>query len=308
MSFGCCNKFKECSDAGCCISIEFENEEGGCLYKENLDKGLNFYTEYNENNQLRADEYNQRQNNKETKDKFNQIAIEYKGTFIEIPNRFFYIGRRGSYRGWTFSLDKDESKQLVDTLEQHGINSSSNPDESKYHDEVVSDEERANCRVVLKLEDAEYNISNYNNYVLKKVTAIKIASYLDKHALKCEIEELNGFKGNRILNKIEVPKSSVKVKKNEKQVKQEIIANTQLSMFDTKAQIIDEELNTRSITTSNDYKMMKGTNVYRKCVKCGTKIHAGSKTVYYMRVANIDFAPHIENICYSCMNENKAVS
>lgn len=57
---GCCSSFKECSDRASCIHEEgsyLHEELKSCYYKENLMKGLNFYTEYNENNQKRKQEY-----------------------------------------------------------------------------------------------------------------------------------------------------------------------------------------------------------------------------------------------------------
>lgn len=56
MAIGCCSHFKQCSDLGDCVNkgiLEFKD----CMYKENLMKGLNFYTEYNENNRKRKEEY-----------------------------------------------------------------------------------------------------------------------------------------------------------------------------------------------------------------------------------------------------------
>lgn len=164
MSFGCCHAFKECSDAGHCIMHDLIKSEGGCLYKENLDKGLNFYTEYNENNQRRANEHNQRQNTKETKEKGSQINRKYRGAYIEIPNRLFTIGKRSSYKGWTYRLDQEESEKVANVLKQYKINCSSCPNESKFHNEGGSDEDRANCRVILVINGEEFNIANYNNY------------------------------------------------------------------------------------------------------------------------------------------------
>lgn len=43
MSFGCCSRFKECSDKGHCVN-PYDELKNNCYYKTNLDAGLNFYS------------------------------------------------------------------------------------------------------------------------------------------------------------------------------------------------------------------------------------------------------------------------
>lgn len=66
MAIGCCSSFKECSDAGRCVNIDsplYDEVYKDCCYSKNLEKGLNFYTEYNENNKARAEEYKRKEKN-----------------------------------------------------------------------------------------------------------------------------------------------------------------------------------------------------------------------------------------------------
>ncbi len=69
MAIGCCSSFKKCSDAGVCIKLDdpsYVEIYKDCYYATNLEKGLNFYTEYNENNKARAEEYKRKQENNTT--------------------------------------------------------------------------------------------------------------------------------------------------------------------------------------------------------------------------------------------------
>lgn len=69
---GCCHNFKKCSDLGECLykkNHPLYNDFKDCYYHENLKKGLNFYTEYNENNRRKKEEYEERLLNEETSKK-----------------------------------------------------------------------------------------------------------------------------------------------------------------------------------------------------------------------------------------------
>ncbi len=48
------------------------------------------------------------------------------------------------------------------------------------------------------------------------------------------------------------------------------------------------------------FKLMRGTKIDRKCKICNSVIYKGD-TEYYTRVADMDHAPHIENICANCI-------
>lgn len=215
MALGCCNSFKECSDAGRCIHETDTRLHGilnykECLYKENLDKGLNFYTEYNENNQARAEEY---------KAKIEVVKLESvkddkkrelnstknkrsKKNYIEIPNRLFYIGKRGKYNGYTYSLSQDEQEELISETNKYGVNLTDIENPDKFIDETLENNERCNCKIVIVLKDEKYNISNYDHKGLKKETAVKIASYLINKGINAEIEEILNFSGSKMLKSL----------------------------------------------------------------------------------------------------------
>lgn len=57
----------------------------------------------------------------------------------------------------------------------------------------------------------------------------------------------------------------------------------------------------------SDLEMVKGSKIDRECMKCGSIIPAGP-TIYYMRVADMEYTPHIENVCCSCMEQKRAAS
>lgn len=233
MAFGCCNSFEECSDLGSCIH-EGEPMYEGCMYKENLDKGLNFYTKYNENNQKRASEYLKNKQALEQKAKIEVKQTDKKtnkGTYIEIPNRIFRIGRRGSYRGWTYDLDDEESSVVINKLKSYDIHCTKEIDLSKCKSESSNDTPCS--RVILDLDGDKYNISNHDMKAVKKDTAVKIASYLSKRGLKCEIEVIYGF-GKTKIAKVIVSHTTIPVKKQ--------AVDKQLSMFEM-LPVMDSSIN-----------------------------------------------------------------
>lgn len=186
MSFGCCNDFEKCSDLARCIH-EGDSLYKDCMYRENLDKGLNFYTEYNEHNEARAEEYAR-----------SKLKQKYEGLFVEIPNRIFYIGKREKYRGWTYRLELEGTKEIIEKLNIYSVFATITPDKEKFKDEPVNNEQSGN--VIVKLDEVEYNIKNYNCRALKLSTMKKIASYLVKKGLDAEVEiQLNFSRNSKIL-------------------------------------------------------------------------------------------------------------
>lgn len=205
---GCCSSFKKCSDAGKCVHetdtrlhgiLDYEE----CLYKENIDKGLNFYTEYNENNRARAEEYKAktRDNTKEAL----SISIQNRHgnkTYIEVPNRLFSIGKRSNYNGYTYSLSEDEGKQLTAEIKKYGVFCTDIEDQDKFMDEIIENGELCNCKIVITLDKQKYNIANYNDRGLKMGTAVKVASFMIKNKIDAEIEEIKNFSGGKILKNL----------------------------------------------------------------------------------------------------------
>ncbi len=216
MAMGCCHNFKKCSDAGYCLyeighpvpgDIEFEE----CLYKENLDKGLNFYTEYNENNKLIKEKYEAKQLDKdsikvipisaEIKENSTETVRKSTRTYLEIPNRLFLISKRG-YGGWGKSLDDEDKENLTEILKEKGLTCHTEDIESMLKDEEIKGNERCDSRVILKIGDSDYTIQNYNIRCLKNETAVKIASHLIKRGLDADIEIMQGFKGSKIIKSL----------------------------------------------------------------------------------------------------------
>lgn len=199
MSFGCCGRFKECSDRGRCV-YEGNREYEGCAYKEKIDMGFNFYTNYNENNKKRSEEY------LSTKE-FKHCGKVYVKTYIEIPNRLFLIGKRSPYGFWSRDLEKEESKSLIEILKSYLIICTNTFDKSKFRNETISEKEICDSRVILHVNDDEYNLYNCDCRAIKRKTAVKIASFLIKKGLEADIEIIRGFSGTKILKKIEEQRS-----------------------------------------------------------------------------------------------------
>ena len=275
MALGCCSSFKKCSDLGQCIheaDLKYDGpvEFHRCGYKENLDKGLNFYTEYNENNKRRKEEYKtslledlerlksidkltgkEKIRLKRIKKSLEDLNIEiteevqkveevkrttihektYIETYIQISNRIFLVGERG-YGGWSRCLKKEDRDNLASILEEKGITCHDKVIEDLSKNDIGSEEDRCNCRVILTLANKEYNVQNYNVRAIKNDTAIRVASYFINRGLDADIEVLEGFNGHKIIKSMGSTKKVDKLPKQIKQAKPEQVINTeQLSMF-----------------------------------------------------------------------------
>ena len=114
--------------------------------------------------------------------------------------------------------------------------SSIDMDDKKLKDDTASGEERCNSRVVLRLNDKQYNILNYNCRAMKKETTLKIASYLLKKGLIADIEMLTGYSGNKVLKSIDYNKSSRSIREQSKNmIQSDQSKGKQLSFFDNSA-------------------------------------------------------------------------
>lgn len=232
---GCCSSFKKCSDTGRCIHetdtrlhgvLDYEK----CLYKENIDKGLNFYTEYNDNNRARAEEYKCKieQDVKET----TSIPMQNKQknkTYIGIFNRIYSIGKRSDYKGYTYDLSKEEREQVITEFLKYDISCTDTEDLDKCIDENIENNELCNCKIVVTLNKQKYNIANYNNRGLKKETAITVADFLIKNKIEAEIEEINNFSSSKTIKTFK--QTEDKVTKDNK-IQEEKPDYKQISLFD----------------------------------------------------------------------------
>lgn len=228
---GCCHRFKDCSDAGRCVH-EIDTSLHGildyekCLYKVNIDMGLNFYTEYNENNKARAEEYKAK--NEKKVDDATSVPIQSNKTYIEIFNRLFSIGNRSSYNGYTYNLSAEDKELVSSIINKHGISCTNIKDSDKFIDEVPGDDEYCNCKVIITLGGQKYNISNYNDRGLTKKTAIGIVEFLILNNIDAEIEKIKNFSDRKIPEKSNIARNNLTKDK-------EVTSKTnygQISLFD----------------------------------------------------------------------------
>lgn len=146
-------------------------------------------------------------------------------TYIEIPNRLFLIGER-VYGGWSRNLDTEDRLKLVKVLKSKNILCHLETIEEMFVDEEAGAgvNEPCNSRVIVKINDKDYTIQNYNIKCIKYETALKIASFLIKRGLDTDIEVIQGFKGSKIIKSISTSRS---IKKK--------VESEQINMFSGKA-------------------------------------------------------------------------
>jgi hypothetical protein len=195
LTIGCCSDYKKCSDAGCCIKTDsslYDELYKDCLYAVNLNKGLNFYTPYNENNKARAEEYKRKQDNTglsigaKVKDNTTESSISnsderhterYKNAYIVIGGRQFYIGRRSGNGGLTYSLGNEGVKKLISDIGELPIEVDTEFIESKFVDENGSQQDRVEWKPYITIGDTKYNLMNSNMRALKESTSRMLADY-----------------------------------------------------------------------------------------------------------------------------------
>ncbi|AKL94993.1 hypothetical protein CACET_c15440 [Clostridium aceticum] len=225
---GCCNDFKKCSDEAKCIKKDQDYILGEkCLYEENLKKGLNFYTTYNENNAARKREYEL-----QIKDTVKELKTEIKSTkearaadhnYICIDGRYFVIGKRSGYQGYTLFLEKDVREELGKLFRKLSVEFTDTPNEKLFIDEKWADDNPACYRAILCIgsEENRYNISNYNYRALTNSTARAIKAFLNDAGLSVMIETIGrGIKSTPNYNK---QKTTQKVTPPTKAPKKEIV-------------------------------------------------------------------------------------
>lgn len=326
MLLGCCHSFIKCSEAGRCVHETDTRLHGilnykECLYKENLDKGHNFYTEYNENNRARAEEYKAKTEEaikeveKGIQENIETVVRSKKSskTYIEIPKRLFSVGKRSSYNGYTYNLNEEERKYFIKEMENYEIECTYLDETEKFFDEITEENTRCNCKVVFTLNDQQYNISNYDYKGIKKETAVKVASYLIKKGINAEIEEIMNFQGSKVHKSLSINNKEVESKKTKEKRKEQkgssesSVLNGQMSFFDIQKDFKianEKEILITKNKYVNSFNFVKSTRIDRKCSECEMIIKAGNNP-YYTRVCNIETAPYIVNICIKCIEKKE---
>lgn len=162
--------------------------------KENLDKGLNFYTPYNENNLRKKQAYTQsleKSSSNIISSTLSKKSSDSNHSYMLINGRLFSIGRRSNNKGITLYLNKEEKSKMANNFP--GIFIVNKPGEF-LADESWSEDTPAWYRVILCLGEnysERYNISNYNYRALTRSTAEKIkAFFITEKNLNILIETL----------------------------------------------------------------------------------------------------------------------
>lgn len=205
MEFGCCSRFKECSEVGLCISKVKELKDN-CLYRIRLKQGFNFYSETYKQNKF----------------------------YITIGGRQFYIGKRSSYGSYTYGLDENSKNIIKPYLDQQHISYSDEVIFSKCQVEDTSEDNRAYCIVTATIDNTKYNISNLNIRALTKETASSIKNFLVDKEIPAYVEVVgkksSGLTQSNIKNHVKKSTDKVHEKSNER--KQQKILTGQISIFD----------------------------------------------------------------------------
>lgn len=276
----CCSLYKECSDKAECLRLDnelYDELYKHCSYARKLKKGINFFTEYNVNNQARAEEYKRKQNNNteqiskedivdgsrddkehknyEVTDIYNdKVSVhppdkpkgsqstkdipdqkdKYKNAYLVVDGRQFYIGKRGGYGGYTYSLGREGIDELKTNIGDLSIEFDTEYIESKFVDECGTNSDRADWKPYVKIGNSEYNIMNSNIRALKESTSRTLAEYFAELGLKTACECKVNNKRSFTHSKTSQPKKPQNNKSQKVDVANNVVEedNVQISMFD----------------------------------------------------------------------------
>lgn len=108
-----------------------------------------------------------------------------------LKNRAFLIGKRSKYGGSTRSLSKEDIDCLRKVLIKHHdvlVLDKINPIYGV--EEMVTEYDRAVCRVIVTIHDFKYNIMNFNVKALREETALDIRNRLRSAGYQAAVEYL----------------------------------------------------------------------------------------------------------------------
>ncbi|WP_202707638.1 hypothetical protein [Sporosalibacterium faouarense] len=208
MEFGCCSRFRKCSEEGFCIT-DISELRNNCLYRKRLKQGYNFYSEEHKKNKF----------------------------YLVINNRQFYIGKRSSYGSYTYSLDYNQKQELLKQLDEINIYHTEKQVFNRCKVEKTTETDRAYCIVVITIDGIKYNVQNFNIRAIKKSTASEIKRYFINKGIAAYIERI-GKKAASIkkykMKKVGTSKNTKEDSKRKEENLSQDIFKEQISIFDLK--------------------------------------------------------------------------
>lgn len=150
----CCASIKICSREGICTNRnDYSNL---CSYRKLLKRGINYF--------------------------------KGKDAYLEIQDRLFHIGKRRSYNNDTQALSQSERDSMKELFGQRNIPLLEDMTLEKCVEEIVSDQDRAICRIVLTIGEDKYNIHNFNGRAITEKTAAEIRRVFMEMSFAAAIE------------------------------------------------------------------------------------------------------------------------
>jgi hypothetical protein len=186
---------------------------------------LNFYTEYSESSNITKDEHRKKQANHTpivdtTDNSVTPNPDRYKGAYVVIDNRQFYIGKRGG-NGYTYPLGVDGIKKLIKDIGDLPIEIDKEFIEDKFIDENGTEDNRAEWKPYVKIGGIEYNLMNSNSRALKESTSIHLVEYFSQLGLEAACQCISSKKSI-----YRPPQKNKKSKKSKEET------HIQMSLFD----------------------------------------------------------------------------
>lgn len=173
-NFGCCSLYEECSRALKCLRAD-RPEYGGCGYRRNLEDGRVFYGKGASG---------------EPEDKRAPATNDTPLLFLFCFGRLFSIRARLK-TGLSMKLSEKEAEDLREVFIRNSIpykTSIASQTECVVDRPAKEDPSPANSRVVFITASGEYHALNFNDCLIKRSTARKVAVVLENHGIRSMVE------------------------------------------------------------------------------------------------------------------------
>lgn len=221
--FSCCSSYMQCSDAKKCLHADDPLYQG-CAYRCNLDTEKIFYGK----NVIKTAKNVIKTVKNVTKNDFSDEFLErYKRYSLYLICYDYRLIVSKNIRGFSYGLRAEEVEELKNIFNVLEVPCTTEIDESECN------REGGGSRVILKMPDSNYTVSNYDHRLIPQEISKKLSQALERKGLESFVETFRTSKpiestSNRIILKGRVIQGEAELEKTSKKIQYEY---EQVSIF-----------------------------------------------------------------------------
>lgn len=172
-TFGCCSSYTECSNQRKCLHQD--QEYAGCQYKRNLDAGRIFYGTEPKPKVIEPSE--------SLRNKFREYEL-----YLTCYNQPFAIKQRR--KDLSYPITEEQQQTLIEIFQILSIPHSVTVEFDDYTpiENPIEIDEACDSRVSFQFGEQEYNILNFNCYLIPERIAKKISEAFEKKGFSSRVE------------------------------------------------------------------------------------------------------------------------